>query len=191
MKKEVALVPSSNTSSNRGSVRSIKLFKRLPTLRSPKEKDSYPIISDEVKKEYGPTFEEDFRILEQVLEPSFTKFDVKALQMQNRFRRQQVILITTGFLVTSLGAVQASFSELKWPGILEAILAGVLTIFAQYARNSKAQEKFMNTRLIAESLRAEYFLFLARMHPYRTDDVDERRRVLNQRVGAICRQRGN
>jgi hypothetical protein len=191
MTTEVTTVPPAKTPGNMLSIREIKLFKRLPTLRSPKEQDSTPIISDEVKKEYGPTFEEDFRILGQVLEPSFTKFDVRALQMQNRFRRQQVLLIAVGFLVTSFGAIQATFSGLKWPGIVEAILAGVLTIFAQYARNSKTQEKFMNTRLIAESLRAEYFLFLARIHPYRTDNVDERRKMLTQRVAAICRQRGN
>lgn len=148
-------------------LRRITLFKRLPMLRwRPRENEQ--IVPPETQNQF-PDLTSDFAILEQELIPGFRKLDNETLRAQNRFRRQQVILIAGGVIATTLGAVQAAHAKKIWPGIAEAAVAGFLTSVSFIAREFDEQKKYFSNRLKAETLRGEYFLFLGRMGNYAND----------------------
>lgn len=145
----------------------LALFKRLPRLRW-RPKEGAQIVPLDVQTNY-PTFADDFEWLEQELMPHFRELDNDALRAQNQFRLEEVFLIFGGAFATTLGAMQAAFANVVWPGIVEAVLAASLAAIALRARALKAQERYFTTRLKAETLRGEYFLFLGRIGPYAED----------------------
>ena len=148
-------------------LRRITLFKRLPMLRwGPRENEQ--IVQPETQNQF-PDLKSDFDILEHELMPSFRNLDNEASHAQNLFRLQQVILIAGGVITTTLGAVQAALTKEIWPGIAEAVVAGFLTSVSYIAREFNEQKKYFSTRLKAETLRGEYFLFLGRMGSYAND----------------------
>jgi len=166
-------------------LRSITLFKRLPVLRwSPKENEQ--VVQPETQNQF-PDLKSDFDILEHELMPSFRNLDNEALRAQNLFRLQQVILIAGGVITTTLGAVQAALMKEVWPGVAEAVVAGFLTSVSYIAREFNEQKKYFSSRLKAETLRAEYFLFLGRMGNYAGDD---RVQSLIRRVADIESEEG-
>jgi hypothetical protein len=71
-------------------------------------------------------------------------------------------------------------------GIAEALIAGALAGALTYVRGRGAQQEYLTSRLKAERLRAEYFVFLARVAPYDDPDGDARLRRLRARVGGLC-----
>lgn len=151
----------------------MKLFKRRPKLIwRPGTPDM--VISREVQGNY-PALEDDFKKLNGILIPVFQKIDEQALKLQNQFRLWQVIFILGGALATILGALQATFSSAPWLGIVEAILAVILTTVTGTVRQLKLQEKYFQFRLKAEVLRREYFLFLGRVAPYDQDESRAKR----------------
>jgi hypothetical protein len=57
--------------------------------------------------------------------------------------------------------------------LAEAVLAAILAGVAQAAQASKAQQRYFSSRLKAETLRSEYFLFLGRLSPYNGPNPQE------------------
>lgn len=147
--------------------------------------ERYPLVSPELR-DASPALAEDLGILDRELLPEFYKLDEGALQAQNTFRLTQIFVIVGGATATLLGAVQAALgggvSEI---GIAEAFVAGMLGAAVAYVRGRQAQREYFTTRLKAERLRSEYFLFLARVPPYDMDDDEERLRGLREQVREI------
>jgi hypothetical protein len=161
----------------------VGLFKRLPSLRWSPPRDQQ-IVPAEWQTQ-SPLFTGEFKTLENELMPHFRELDAEALRVQNQFRLQQVTLIFGASLATILGALHASFggSPAVWAGIIESMLAAVLSAVALRAQGTHAQERYFSDRLKAEKLRTEYFLFLGRVGTY----ADEQARLpcLIRRVADI------
>jgi Protein of unknown function (DUF4231) len=128
-----------------------------------------------------PALGPDFEILERELLPDFYELDDAALCAENTFRLGQLFVIVGGATATSLGAVQAALGGgVTAIGIAEALVAGALAGAVSYVRGRDAQREYFTSRLKAERLRGEYFLFLGRVRPYDTDDDDRLARLRSQ-----------
>lgn len=170
-------------------MRKLALFKRFPKIRYKPNDD--PIIQLKDREPFDSSYGAEFTALENMLSERYHELDGKALQMQNQFRRQQVILVLGGATITILGAIQAASSQSMVPGIFEAIIAGCLTIFTYYVRESKTQETYLDSRLKAEELRGECYLFLAQVWPYNEPSLEKRKQLLDKRVDNIVTGKGN
>jgi hypothetical protein len=161
----------------------VALFKRLPSLRWSPPRDQN-IIPAEAQTQ-SPAFSGDFKTLEDELMPHFRELDAEALRVQNQFRLNQVTLIFGGALATILGALHASLGAgpAVWAGIIESVLAAVLSAVALRLQGTHAQERYFSDRLKAEKLRTEYFLFLGRVGTYA--DEQERLPRLIRRVADL------
>ncbi|HLZ31188.1 MAG TPA: DUF4231 domain-containing protein [Chloroflexota bacterium] len=157
------------------------MFRRLPRLQW-RPRVAEQIVPLVAQAEF-PEFADDFAVLERELLPEFRELDNQALRRQNQFRLDQLLLIFGGALAATLGAIQASISGATWPGVAEFLVAGGLTAVAFRQRELRAREKYSASRLKAEGLRSEYFLFLGRIGDY-TDET-ERIRHLIRRVSLI------
>ena len=136
-----------------------------------------------------PTLLEDFDHLDRHLLPVFREMDGEALRQQNRFYLTQLLIIVGSALVTILGAWQAAAGGGQlWVGLAETVLAALLGLGTIVTAARNARRAYFTSRLKAERLRSEYFLFLGRQGPY----GDERRRhtVLSARVAAISASGG-
>jgi hypothetical protein len=99
--------------------------------------------------------------------PAFGRLDEAASRAQNTFRLERLALIFGGAVATSLGAVQASVGGgVAALALIQATLAGGLSIVAFVAGARRSQQAYLTSRLKAERLRGEYFLFLVRHGPY-------------------------
>jgi hypothetical protein len=151
----------------------VVLFKRLPKLRwKPPEREEIVPIETQAQR---PDLADDFAALETELMPYFRQLDANALRLQNQFRLHQVTLILGGTLATILGALHANLNSgtVAWIGIIQTMLAVVLSGVALRSRTARAQERYSTERLKAERLRSEYFLFLGQVGTY----SDERQRL--------------
>jgi hypothetical protein len=145
----------------------------------------YPLVRPELAGA-SPALAPDFEILERELLPDFYRLDEAALRAQNTFRLGQLFVIVGGAIATSLGAVQAALGGgVTAIGIAEALVAGSLAGAATYVRGREAQRDYFTTRLKAERLRGEFFLFLGRTRPYDSDDDDHRLARLREQVAVI------
>ena len=160
------------------------MFTRMPTFfwkPGPKRE----LVPKEEQAKY-PELKEDFEILREHLMKEFWKLDEEALKHQNQFRLDQMQIIFGGVLAALLGVLQATLGNITWiPGVFEAILASYLGYIAFRSRGLKSQENWITSRLKAERLRGEYFLFLGRMEEY----ADDKKRVptLIRRVADILK----
>jgi hypothetical protein len=75
------------------------LFKRLPRLRW-KRSEAQEIIPPDVQTQC-PELGTDFKLLAEELMPHFRKLDANALQLQNEFRLEQVLLIFSAALASA------------------------------------------------------------------------------------------
>lgn len=160
------------------------LLASLPRLR----RRSYgrdPLVRPEVR-DTASALAPDIEILERELLPDFYDLDEAALRAENTFHLGQLLVIIGGAVATSLGAVQAALGGgVTAIGITEALVAGALAGAVTYVRGRDAQRDYFTSRLKAERLRGEYFLFLGRVRPYDTDDDGDRLARLRRQVGAI------
>jgi hypothetical protein len=158
------------------------LLRRFPTLRS---KDvSTPVLPPDVAQRF-PLLAPDVEVLDEVVGPVFAESDRAALHHQNAYRRQQVLMILGGAVLSGLGGLQAALSDERWPGLVLAVLGIVLAGLGQMAGELKTFERFLDERVKAERLRAMYFRFLSRTGRYAGDDrvVTLRRAVLAVKAG--------
>lgn len=145
-----------------------------------------PLVRPELE-EAMPALGPDFEILARELLPDFFELDEAALRAENTFRLGQLFVIVGGAVATALGAVQAALGGGVTPiGITEALVAGAVAGAVSYVRGRDAQREYFTSRLKAERLRGEYFLFLGRVPPYDTDDDDERLARLRRLVDGIA-----
>ena len=143
------------------------LFKRFPRF-TPLPYTEQHLIPPQERSNY-PSFAADFTTLEDMLMPTFRELDKEALRQQNIYRRQYIILIFGGSLVTIFGIVQIALQSIDWPGIAGAAIAFILFVTTTASRSFKNHERYLDLRLAAEELRGTYFLFLGHYHPYEND----------------------
>jgi hypothetical protein len=124
----------------------------------------------------------DLALLRKHLVPQFVAEDREALRAQNDHRRDQVVLIVGGVIATGLAALPG---EAQWEGwkVVAAIWTAFLAAWAARSRDLSSQERWRTSRLKAELLRGEYFLFLARARHYDNDAC--RTRNLKKRIAEI------
>lgn len=131
-----------------------------------------------------PTLARDLSFLNDHLLDAYRSCDTETLRLQRSFYAANLAVIAGSLVATVLGVIQAADIPGRfWYGLVETVLAAALGggILLSAARG--AQRGYYTTRLKAERLRAEYFLFLARHEPYAKDAT--RDRLLKERVVAI------
>lgn len=157
------------------------LLRRLPRLRGPKP--SGPILDEDARAEFDE-FAPDFSFLDEALVPEFSAYDNAALAAQNRFRLEQLTVIVGGAATTVLGSLHAALGdEWNWIAFVEAGLAFVLGVVVLLSQRAQSQRRYLDNRLRAERLRAEFFRFVARAGAY-SDDAN-RQQALRMRVAEV------
>jgi Protein of unknown function (DUF4231) len=152
---------------------------RFPKLRAPAV--SWPVIPDDTRASC-PSLVPDFQVLDREVTAAFVEADLAALRSQNRYRRQQVIILLGSAALTGLGGLQALFADQRWPGLLLAVLGVLLAATGRATRELDDLKGYLNERVKAERLRALHFLFLSRTGKYAGAD---RRANLQRAVVAI------
>jgi Protein of unknown function (DUF4231) len=158
------------------------LLKTFPRPRF-QPRPRYPLVSPK-DRDAAPELAGDLEILDRELLPDFYELDEEALRAQNTFRLGQVVVILGGAAATALGAAHAALGGgIVEIAIAEALVSGALTGAVAYVRGRQAQQEYFTTRLKAERLRSEFFLFLGRLEPYRGADRVAR---LRERVAQVA-----
>ena len=142
-----------------------------------------PVIKPDDVARY-PELADDIAFLDTEVGPTFLDSDRVALEKQNRYRLQQVVVLLGSALLTGLGGLQALYPDQQWPGLLVVTLGIVLTGMSQMAGELKTLDAFLTERVKAERLRAMYFRYLSRTGRYAGGD---RVRVLRHAVLAVER----
>ena len=138
-----------------------------------------------------PRSRDDLAILDAELLPDFYELDEAALHAQNTYRLGQAVVIVGGAIATALGAVQAALGGgIAGIAIAEALVAGALTGAVAYLRGRHAQRDYFTSRLKAERLRSEYFVFLGRIAPYDAAEPERRLEALRNRVAEVAGEDG-
>jgi len=156
------------------------ILKRFPRLRY--HPQSWPLVPPG-KRDSFAGLTGDFEFLDQELMPAFAEFDLLALREQNRYWRQQIILVAGALLITVFGAVQAALHGQAWPGIVVGLLAAAVGAITATARQRDAQGAYLKARLKAERLRGLYFTYLA--ETVADSDSTARHKALIANVAAI------
>jgi hypothetical protein len=158
------------------------LLVRFPSWRPPQR--SWPPITPDAVTDY-PELADDISTVDQVVGSAFQEADLAAQRHQNRYRRQQVIILLGSALLSGLGGLQAVFPEQRWPGLLLALVGALLAVLSSAVNDLKALDSFMTERVKAERLRSACFRFLSRTGLYTRDDRVSvlRRAVLSIRAG--------
>jgi hypothetical protein len=153
------------------------LFRRLPRLRG--DEPVGPIVPMSARQAH-PALADDFAFLERELVPAYSRVEREARRVQNQFWSEQLLLILGGAALTVLGVVQTALTGQAWPGIVEAVIGGLISAVALRARELNARERYMGSRLKAERLKSEYFLYLSRSADYASEpaELTLRRRVV-------------
>ncbi|HEY3991542.1 MAG TPA: DUF4231 domain-containing protein [Ktedonobacteraceae bacterium] len=155
------------------------LFKQRPRF-NPLPKEPVPLIKN--ASQY-PALAAEFKILEDVLVPAYHEHDRDAIRLQNAHWWTYLTLIVGGAIVTILGILQLVISA-DGIGIAGAVVAAFLGSATLALNSFHYQERYMHSRLVAEELRGEYFLFLGHLGHYRAEDP-ERVKALKERVCLI------
>src|SRR5215207_8122601 len=160
----------------------LPLLVRFPQLRAPSI--SYPVISPE-NRAASAALADDFEVLDRHVKGDFETCDVAALRHQNRYRRQQVIVLLGSALVTGLGGLQAIFPAQRWPGLLLTLLGVVLASSSRWAGERASLAEYLTERVKAERLRALHFRYLSRTGRFAGGDreIQLQRAVLAIRAG--------
>jgi hypothetical protein len=166
-------------------LRDVPLFGQLPRprWRAPAEE---PFVSLQLLAR-SPDLRSDIELLEGELVPYFRELDRASLRTQNAFRLGQLSVIVGGATASALGAAQAALGGgVVWLAVPEAVVAGLLAGLLAYLGGRNAQREYFTTRLKAERLRAEYFVFLARAGDYAAGTEGERAALLRRRVRSVA-----
>jgi hypothetical protein len=160
------------------------LFKRfpLPWYRPP---PNYPFVKDE-DRAAAPLLDAEVRYLDEKLVPRFRALDDASLRSQHLFRLGIIVLIFGSALATALGSVQAALGggELGI-GIAEGIVGAVTAGTVVYVRGRRFQQAYFTKRVVAERLKSQYYLFLARAGTYAVEDDAGRLQRLERALDRI------
>jgi SLOG in TRPM, prokaryote/Protein of unknown function (DUF4231) len=160
------------------------LFKRFPPPwhRPPPD---YPLVEDE-DRAAAPLLDAEVAYLEGQLVPRFRAIDHDALRAQHLFRLGGVVLIFGSAVAAALGAVQAALAGGNLGiGIAEGIVGALVAGTVVYVRGSRFQQTYLTKRLVAERLKSQYYLYLARAGTYAVDDEAQRVRLLERTLDRI------
>ncbi len=139
------------------------LFKRRPRFRPVTRR--HPLVENPGAY---PSLAADFQVLEDYLLQSYHKYDDDAIRLQNAYWWTYVILLVGSACATIFGILQLAFA-IEGFGIAGAIVAAFLGCTTLALNSFRYQERYMNSRLVAEELRSEYFLFLGRLAHYQSN----------------------
>jgi hypothetical protein len=128
------------------------VLRRLPIVNTPV---ASPIVPRDARAQF-PGLSDDLDFLEEWLVPCFTQCDLRAQREQNRHRREQLLLVGAGSLGAVLGALQAAFADVKWPGLLLTLVAVLSAVFAQRVQHGQSLSVYLDERARAERLRSLY-----------------------------------
>lgn len=134
----------------------------------------YPLLADELVW------------VTDALRPARERSGRAALAWQKRFRAAEWVLIAGAVLAVGIGVIAAggeadSPAAANWSRA-ESALTGALAVMAFAVSRLRLHARWMRQRTIAETLRAEQFLVLARLGPYATGEPRAR---LRERITAI------
>jgi hypothetical protein len=134
----------------------------------------------------APLLAAEVTALDEMIAPRFRKLDVESLRAQHLFRFGIVVLIVGSAAATALGSVQAALGGGQLgigvaEGIVGAVVAGVLV----YVRGRRFQQTYFTKRVVAERLKSQYYLFLARSGTYAVDDDKTRAQLLERTLNRI------
>lgn len=163
------------------------LFRRVPSLVY-RQGRTEPIVGPEARAELAALAEE-LGVLDEVLEPSFQRLDAEALGAQNSYRLLRLVLIVGAAVATLLGTWQAAADGSEWAGLAEGLVGALLAGVTALLQARGFHRRYLATRLGAERLRSEYFLFIARSGSYAGDRVAARA-ALEQQVLLIEQESG-
>jgi hypothetical protein len=161
------------------------LIRRLPRLRY-NPPAVQPLVPEGARGNY-PQLRSDLNVVDATLQPAFATLDAEAGKAQNRHRLLRLAIILGATTATLLGVWQTADDGAAVAGVLETIVSGAVAALAWLMRKRRYHRKFLHTRLAAERLRAECFLFLARTSGYEGDSPSK---TLVERVKAIERDSG-
>lgn len=156
------------------------IFRRWPRLRL---KVITPVLIPADRSERYLALAADLAVIEEIIVPAFSSYDIDAQRAQNIYHRQQVILIGVGALTSGFGAVQAALGHDAWPGIVVGVLGAFSAGTAALAQERRAQRAYLDNRTKAERLRAAAFAYLAELQPFSGTD---RRVKLAQAVADVA-----
>lgn len=137
------------------------LLRRLPRLWWDRGEVWVPVPKDE--QATYPALADDFAFLDEHLLPAFVDLDRRAQREQNRFRRQQLLILLGGAITTVLGAAQAALADAAWPGLLVAVTGAAVGALTFVARRRDSLSRYLSARLRTEQLRSVYFAYLGRV----------------------------
>jgi hypothetical protein len=157
----------------------IALFARFPRLGAPS--DSEPVIPSAARTAY-PALAADFKALDGEVALAFAQHDRIALREQNRHRGQQVLILLGSFTVSGIGGIQAAFPDLRWPGIVVAVLSLAVGLLGLWAKRQRTLGRYLTARVKAERLRSLHFRYLSRTGRFAEED---RELALREAVAAI------
>jgi hypothetical protein len=129
-----------------------------------------------------PQLRGDIEIADRILGPALRDADARAVSDQGKFRVAELAILYGGVIAVGL-AVAAT--QVRTFGLVEALLAAALGALAFISRNLKWQPRWLKNRWLAETLRAERFLFIGRLGEY--GEAAEPDRVLRRRLVDIER----
>ncbi len=145
----------------------LAIFRRWPRLRL---KVITPVLIPAGRAEQYPTLATDLAVIDEVVVPAFSRYDIDAQRAQNTYRRQQVAIIGISALTSGFGAVQAALGHDAWPGIVVGVLGAFSAATAALAQERRAQLAYLDNRTKAERLRAAAFAYLAELTPFSGPD---------------------
>jgi hypothetical protein len=118
-----------------------------------------------------PALAVDLAVWYEQLEPRFRRLDHSAQILQNKFWRRNVALIIGSLVATSLGAVLTAVGgKLGWLVVTQVAFTALLAQLAVLIRFGRVRQKYLTDRLKAESIKSEFYLFLARVGDYAAGD---------------------
>jgi len=141
-----------------------------------------------IPEEAGVAFPDlvpDLDALVRDVAPVFRDYDLQALREQQRYRRQQVLILLGSVLGTAFGALQAALPSEQWPGVLLILVGVVLATSSRWSGERASLATYLAARLKAERLRALHFQYLSRTGRYAgaDRDLELRRAVLAVQAG--------
>jgi SLOG in TRPM, prokaryote/Protein of unknown function (DUF4231) len=153
------------------------LFKRFPAPWYRRQPD-YPFVKDK-DRAAAPLLDAEVRYLDEMLVPRFRALDDESLRAQHQFRLGIIVLILGSAVATALGSVQAALGGGQLGiGIAEGIVGAVVAGIVVYVRGRRFQQSYFTKRVVAERVKSQYYLFLARAGTYAVDDDSKRAQLL-------------
>jgi len=177
-------------------------LKQMPRLNFPPLSEDFELIErkqligvlKEIKADQAAVKRvvDDLKYLDSELMRLFRERDYEAKSQQNRYRLYQILYMVLAALATLIGALIALFLEIR-PSLVpllalgETFVALITTYLATISGREPPLPLWLENRRRAETLRREYFRYLANVEPYDEVDGYEREMLVSRRAAEINR----